>query len=299
MNGGVGDHVASLVAINYIDKKYPWVKQLVWTPDFLVSFAKHLLPKTVTVAGYVDMVKDYDKNLTTKTTAWGGVTSPMKIHCLDYAFLKLCDEIPAIEHKNYLQISPDEIDTDGMTLPKDYVVITTGYTAKVRKFKDIEVNKIVPWCKAKGIEVVFLGQTQTNTGSAHIIKGAFDKNINYTTGVNLIDKTTLLQAAKIMGNAVAVVGVDNGLLHVAGCTQVNIIGGFTTVSPEMRMPVRHNALGWNFHAVRPDANLPCSFCQETTNFLYGHDYKDCIYKDYKCVDQMKAEKFITELEKIV
>lgn len=299
MDGGVGDHVASLVALNYMLKTYPWIKFRIWVPDFLLEFSKHLLPGSARVKSYKDMRLEYNPDLATKTTHWDGHVSPMKTHCLDYAFLKLCDENPSIEYKNYLQIKPDEIDILDFSLPDKYVVVTSGYTAAVREFPANHINGIVDYINSHGYRAVFLGQAQTKTGTMHVIEGKFDETINLSAGINLIDKTSLLQAAKIMGNAKAVVGVDNGLLHVAGCTDVPIVGGFTTVSPEYRMPVRDGILGQNYYPVVPDKDLGCRFCQVRTNFLYGHDYKNCLYKDNLCTKQMTAAKFIAELEKIL
>lgn len=299
MNGGVGDHIASLVAIDYMIKTYTWIKPLIWVPDFLLEFSKNVLPKKSIVNTYTGMKDKYDPNITTKTTEWDGVISPMKIHCLSYAFLKLCDQHPDFDKMNYLKINTDKIYIKHFELPKNYIVITTGYTAAVREFRAEHVNSVAKYAKDKGYDVVFLGQTSTKTGSSHIIQGVFDENIDFSIGLNLIDKTSLLEAAKIMGNAKAVIGVDNGLLHVAGCTDVAIVGGFTTVEPDIRMPVRHSELGWNYFPVVPDISLACSYCQSQTNFLYGHDYKTCMYKDNLCTYQMTAEKFIKELEKIL
>lgn len=300
MNGGVGDHVAALTAVKYIDDTYPWINILLWVPDFLVELSKHLLPTNIRIGSYTDMETKYNRNKPTKTTAWDGSISPMKIHCLEYAFLKLCDEQPSDKYiYNYLQIDPTKINIDKHYLPDNYVVVTTGFTAAVREFPANEVNKITDYIKAKGLEVVFLGQTSTKTGSAHVIKGTFSEDLDLSKGINLIDRTSLLEATKIMGGAKAVIGVDNGLLHLAGCTQVPIVGGFTTVSPELRMPVRNNELGWNYYAVKPDLDLKCRYCQVKTNFLYGHDYTTCMYKDNLCTKQMTAEKFITALERII
>lgn len=299
LNGGVGDHMASLVAMDYVYKRYPWITPLVWMPDFLVRFAKHVLNRDENIFGFSDMRGRYQPKRPTKTTAWDGHISPMKIHSLDYAFLRLCDENPGIEHKNYLQIRSDEIHIDSFNLPPRYVVITSGYTAAVREFKAEHVNAILDYCKGKGLSVVFLGQSATPTGSAHIIRGEFNDEIRFNEGTNLIDKTSLLQAAKIMGQSKAVLGVDNGLLHVAGCTDAPIIGGFTTVTPEIRMPVRRNTLGWRYFPVVPDKALNCRFCQQNTNFLYGHDYKKCLYSDIICTKQMTAVKFIEALEGIL
>lgn len=299
MNGGVGDHIASLVATNHILKNYPWVRLLIWVPDFLLEFSKHVLPAGAIVRSYSEMKRHYNENKPTKTTAWDGHISPMKISCLDYAFLKLCDENPDISQKNYLQIHPDKISTVGFDLPTKYVVITTGYTAQVREFPAEHINNVTKYIKSKGFEAVFLGQTTTKTGSKYVIEGNFNEDIDLGAGIDLIDRTSLLEAAKIMGNASAVIGVDNGLLHVAGCTQVPIVGGFTTVSPELRMPVRNNILGWNYYPVVPDQSLGCKFCQVKTNFLYDHNYVNCMYKDNLCTKQMSADKFIAHLEKIL
>ncbi len=300
MNGGVGDHMASLVAINYIMKQYTWIKLLIYMPDFLVEFARHVLPYGSNVIPYSEMEKKYDNTKTTITTKWDGITSPMKTSLLDYAFAKLCDEKPSIFHQNYLKIRPDEIDISKIRVPETkYVVITAGYTAEVREFKAKYINKIANYIYDKGYQVVFLGQTKTATGGKFVIEGKFNEEIDFNWTYNLIDKTSLLQAAKIMGNAKAVIGVDNGLLHVAACTDVTIIGGFTTVTPDIRLPVRHDTLGWNYLTVEPDKDLGCRFCQVKTNFLYGHNYIKCIYKDNLCTDQMTDTKFINHLETIL
>ncbi len=300
LNGGVGDHVGSLVAVNYIIKTYPWINLLIWCPDFLVDFAKNVLPKGAIVRGFSQMRSHgYDHERTTISTQWDGRSSPMKRHHVDYAFGVLCDEAVSLEKKNYLRVNFDSIDFKKYKLPKDYVVICTGYTAKVREFNPEAVNGVIDYLLNKGITPVFLGQKQTETGTVHKIEGKFEATINYHLGINLIDKTSLLEAAKVMQYSKAVVGVDCGLIHIAGCTDVSIVAGFTTVSPELRAPIRADTLGYKFYPVTPDSSLACRFCQVKTNFLYGHDYKTCLYKDFLCVKQLTAAKFITELEKIL
>lgn len=295
--GDFGDHVASLVAIDYIDKRYPWISQLVWAPDFLIELAKNVLNKRIQIKGFSQMKGEYQPTKATKSTEWDGKTSPMKTHLIDYAFAKLCDENPSIDYKNYLQVDLPKIKIT-QQLPEKYIVVTSGYTANVREFPAKSINEIVQYAKSKGYEPVFLGQTQTPTGGEHVIKGEFDKHVDFTAGVNLVNQTTLLQAAGIISDAKAVVGVDNGLMQLAGCTQTAIVGGFTTVAPRIRWPIRHSQLGWNCFEVVP-TDLPCMFCQENTNFLFGHDYRNCLYKDRLCVSQMTSDKFIAHLETIL
>ncbi len=300
LDGGCGDQIAALVAVNYVITQYPWITPYIWLPDYLTDFAKNVLPADSKVYGLSQLRGLYNPAKPTKTTKWDGITSPMKIHLVDYAFLKLCDENPSIEHKNYLKIQLDKIEQlTEFGLPDKYVVLTTGFTADVREWPASEINKTARWCLDNDLTPVFLGQSNTKTGTFHTIKGTFKEEIDFSIGINLIDKTNLLEAAVIMHHSKAVAGVDNGLLHVAGCTDAFIIGGFTTVSPSIRMPIRNNMLGTNFATVTPD-NLDCAFCQEKTNFLYGHDYRNCLYKEQPrklaCITQMTAEKFIENLK---
>lgn len=304
LDGGAGDHVASLVAVSYILNKYTWVVPYIWIPDFLVSLATNLLPVGAKIRGLSQLRGEYNPSKPTKTTKWDGIISPMKIHVVDYAFLKLTDENPTVDHKNYLQLQLDRVENAKyFELPEKYIVFTTGFTADVREWPALEVNKTVKYCVDNGYTPVFLGQGTTKTGTHHMIKGTFKEEIDFKIGINLIDKTSLLDAAIIMHHSHAVLGVDNGLLHVAGCTKAPIIGGFTTVRPEIRMPIRNNTVGYNFYSVVPNDLLDCKFCQQETNFLYGHDYRNCLYKEKPrknlCTEQMTADKFIHHLERLL
>lgn len=299
LDGGLGDHIGSLVAVKYVLTQYPWITPLIWVPDYFVDYAKHLLPSKAKVYGFSDLRSGvYNPNYPTKTTKWDGSTSPMKIHLVDYGFLKLTDENPSLMHKNYLQIDPTKIDISHIILPKAYAVITTGFTAEVREFLPDQINAVANYLNSLEITPVYLGATITKTGTVHTIKGIFKNEIDFSKGINLVDKTNLLEAAAIMHNAKAVIGVDNGLLHIAGTTQTPIIGGFTTVTPNIRMPIRNGVLGDNYYPITPDPDLQCGFCQEKTNFLYGHDYRNCLFKGKNsektnlCTKQMTAIKFI-------
>ncbi len=302
MTAAFGDHIGSLVAVDYIIKQYPWITPLVWVPDYLKKLSLHLLPEQSQVFSLSETKGRYEPTRPTKTTAWDQITSPMKIHSVDYAFLRLCDENPDIKFKNYLQIKSELEHNIYIPNPK-YVVITTGFTAETKEFKSKAINEIVTYIISKGYLPVFLGQKQTKTGAFHVIEGKFSEEIDFNVGLNLIDKTTLLEAVAIMKNAACVVGVDNGLLHLAGCTNVPIIIGYTIATPETKMPIRNNRIGWNCFPILP--GLKCQGCQVNTNFLYGHDYRKCYRKEAKetktieCLDHLTSDKFIQELKSIL
>lgn len=299
LDGGVGDHVGgSLIAVHYILKNYPWINLLIWMPDFLVAFAKNVLPQHACIRPFSVMREKYNRELTTLTTEWDGRTSPMKIHMADYAFLKLCDQMVPHEKKSYLRVLHcDTSDLSPFHLPERFVVVVVGFTAGVREFNAQAVNGVSRYLIEKGYTPVYLGQRATATGVKYVIESHMSKDVDLTLGVDLIDRTDLLQAAAIISRAKAIVGVDCGLLHIAGCTETAIVAGYTTVRPEIRMPIRHGECGWNCYPVTP--TVECRYCQSDTNFLYGHNYMYCIYKDNQCVKELTTDKWITQLEKVL
>lgn len=297
-DGGLGDLVAALVAVDYVHKTYKHAKLRVWVPDYAFGLTSLALPG-VKVKNFSAAKKEYNSKLPAINTRWNGRTSPMKRHLVDYAFECLCDEAVSIDKKNYLKINTSKVKIDYFDLPEKYVVMTTGFTAPNREFLPQYINEVVAYIKSKGYSVVFLGKTQTATGTKHTIKGNFSNEIQYNEGFNFIDHTSILEAMKIMGQAKAVVGLDNGLLHVAACTDVAIVGGFTNCDPKTRMPYRNNELGWNFYPVVPPKDLSCRFCQTRLNFVYGHDFKECYYKNMKCLELLEPKLYIEQLEKIL
>lgn len=302
-DGGLGDHIARLCSIKYIKETQPHCIVHLWVPDFFLDLAKHLLPTVI--------IKPFSKNKEFNNELPGRKTSSvshdtLKTHLVDHAFHVLANSMAPVEAKNYLKLNPSKIDICKFDLPENYVIITTGFTAEVREFYAKTINELVPYIKSKGYEVVFLGSEKSDVGLYDkAIIGAFNKHIDYSQGINLVNKTSLLEAGKIIAQSKTIVGVDNGLLHLAGTTEVPIVGGFTTVRPEHRMPYRNNELGWNFYPVVPPESLACRFCQSNWDFVYNHDFRQCLYKargldtEIKCVKTLTSDMFIKELEKIL
>lgn len=300
LNGGMGDIIGGgLIVCSYMIKQYPWVNLLVWIPDFLLEFTKKLLPSHICVRPFSAMEDKFNIKISTLSTEWDGRTSPMKIHQVDYSFLRICDEMPSIEHKNSLAFNTlEDIDITSFNLPDKYVCIAIGHTSRTREWKIESLNEVIGYVKLRGYTPVFLGNKTVQTGQKEPIQSFVKEGINLNEGINLLDKTTLLQTTKIISKSKCIIGMDGGLLHLAGCTNTAIVGGFTTVAPEIRMPIRNNQLGWNYFPVTPPKTLQCRFCQNTTNFLQNHDYRYCIYKNYACIDTLKPDTWVNELEKV-
>lgn len=306
-NGGLGDSIARLASVRYAANNFHHLTEIrLFVQDYFVDLAAHLLnhPK-VKVYGYSRLEEITEKNPKTP----GKVTdnnhhTTLRTHLTDHAFHTLIDTVPeGINDKDYPRIRPEKIMLSHK-IPEagKFVVITTGFTAFVRELLPQYVNEITAHCIKRGYQVVFLGREENvyHIGKALSTKTEFRiGDIDYSVGVDLRDKTTLLEAAKIMGQAACVVGLDNGLLHLAATTDVPIVAGYTSVDPIHRVPYRHGILGWNVVEVLPPTSLGCRFCQTQMAFVYNTDHRRCYYGDYMCVLETTSKKYIKALDQVL
>lgn len=296
-DGGVGDCVARTPALIYMRKHLPWLDFYCYVPDYYVDFLKNVLRDTI-IRG-LSKKERYNKYFGLVKTDCQQHDN-MATHLTDHGFNLLVNKQVDIKHKNYPKVNLNKVDISEFTLPEKFVVVTTGYTSEVREFRPEVINQVCNYIKQQGYEIVFLGSNSINNGVGGIIEGQFKTDIDFSVGLDLRNQTTLLEAAKIISKAKTIVGVDNGLLHIAGCTDVPIVFGLTTVSGECRLPYRNNELGWNCYPVEPDfENVPCKFCQSNWSLLYGHDFRKCFYGDVKCVSDLTFDKWKTQLEKVL
>lgn len=284
-------------AIKFISETHKHVIPIVWVADYFYPIAKNMLP-SIDFRKFSDHA-NYDETLPGRTTGWEAFTN-LKMHMVDHAFCVLANQIPAIEYRNYLPINTNPIAINKFNLPSKYVVICTGFTAPIREFLPEYINTVSDYVISKGYKVVFLGQKQTDAGlKGHEIIGNFKDEIDFTKGMNFVDKTSLLEATKIISKAKCIVGLDNGLCHLAACTEVPIVCGFTSVDPLHRAPYRHNELGWQFYPVVPPDSEPEKFCQSRWDFCFEHDFRNSYYKNDSLIKSVTPDLYIERLEGIL
>ncbi len=120
---------------------------------------------------------------------------------------------------------------------------------------------------------------------------------DYENGLNLINKTDTLEIAAIMDKATAVIGMDGGLIHVAGFTDTQIVAGYTLVDPVHVAPIRYNAQSYKFKAIEPNILVPNRYFQTYKHFHKG-DYR--VFPGWeRVIAEMKPESFISHLETIL
>lgn len=298
-HGGLGDQIARLPAIKYIKDRHPHVEPIVWIPDYFIPLARNVLPE-IDFRPFSEGATDYDEKLPCRSTGARWFTN-LKTSMVDHAFALLANEIPSIEYKNYLKVNTNSISIAKWNLPKKYIVVTCGFTAPIREFLPEYINEITQYIRTQtDYQIVFLGKETIETGiKDDIIKGTFKTEINFSKGINLVNKTSLLEAAKIMNNSKLVLGLDNGLLHLAAMTDIQILGGFTSVDPIHRLPIRNNIFGKDYHLVVPSDSEPEKFCQSRWDFCFEHDFRFSYYGTDDLIKSLKPELWIEKLKEIL
>jgi ADP-heptose:LPS heptosyltransferase len=217
------------------------------------------------------------------------------MHLIDLGFIYFAGTNPPPEDFNfYCELDLDDIGHK-FELPSKYAVMTPGATAKNRMMLPSTYNAICDHLLSKGITPVHLGVTEMDHRTNFGINNKYD----LSKGINLIDKTSLMTAALIMEEAEMVIGIDNGLLHLAALTPATILYGFTVASPQKRQVRRR--YGHTVEMYADKEKLPCLFCQDNVRFFIDHHFTNCIYKENEpaCVKALNAESWNATIDMVL
>lgn len=297
-DGGIGDLLCYLVAVDYIIKNCSWINLLVFCPDYMVDFAKNVLPPKTSVRGFSKQKKYIDGRVAI-TTKWDERHSPMKRNPIDYGFHSLVDtHIYDDKVKSYLKLDVSKINIEKFKLPANYVVIQAYATETVKRLPGAVINQIAEYIIARGFTPIFVGSKEAKTGVSNKfgeikMTAKESENIDFSRGIDLTNKTSLLELGAIIDGAKSFIGMDGGIFHVASFTATPIIAGFTLASPLVLSPIRDGVKGLNFYPVTP--NISCQGCQHNSILVYDKDYRDCLIPKvedkYTCVKELTFEKF--------
>lgn len=295
--GGIGDFIHWTTAIQYAIEKWPHLSGKVYSKFFFEELARLWFApyaERFSVRGYqkFEEIQKAEKPQTAMRlrSPYDSITSVYH-HSLSVGFATYAmEDSPPEKWLRLPEIRGDETPIEKFNLPKDYVVVTTEATSPVRKLPSSVINGITKWLLDRGITPVFLGKREISpTHSSGHSEGISTEGV-----LDLRERTNLTEAAVILSKARAVCGLDNGLLHLACCSEVPVLFAFTTADPRHRLVPRK---GKTLVLVPPE-DLKCRFCQSNLKFLH-HDFRNCLYSDIKCCNLFTAEDFTSQLEKLL
>lgn len=297
-HGGLGDLIARLPAMRYLHDTYLHTTQTIYSHDYAVDLLRFLLPDTERLTHkrlsecpygvHRPIIKFDSERLTT-----------LHLHLTDHAFLIMMDMLPPSEEARAYQKANEVVYSymQGRNLNhltydnkwNNFIVFTTDFTAKARVWPSYEINTLAHKVKAKGLQPVLVGKKgELSDGQVVLPNDGIDSSLF----LDLRDKTSLIEALGVIQRAKAVVGVDNGLIHLAACTDVPIVVGYTSLKAKDRLPVRPYGA---FKVV--EAQLPCGGCQ-SRGFAINMDWRQCLFEDYACTMTMTADRFYKGLEEL-
>jgi len=328
--GGMGDRICIFAALDYVARTCPWIWGRIWIHEDLIEFSRNIIEQTGNQNWKVGTLEEFKTQYEPDTMITGrGFEDPSgKVifrhigatgaggHLVQMGY---CDHVgrynpregwdfyPVIDFNRWTPQRSQPIIIDlGLDRPfgdwrKKYVVFTTGAIAPSRDVPGYYWNPIIEDVKSRGLTPVFLGISGVTDAKAGKIKVRYSDGCNYGEGIDLRDKTSVMEAAWIMKNAAAVIGLDNGLIQLASCTDASIICAYNIVDPMDRRPKR-KAGRWE--EIYPTSEeLPCIGCQTWMEAIAPpHNFKQCLYGDLRCVDiifENQGERFRKALDRIL
>lgn len=290
---GIGDYICYMPAIIWLAKNCPWLKVKLFVGREFMDFAKNILWNFQSMWQVCPLDKINEMVEAGSTMRAPGITmNGVKYnqlangtggHLVDVGFLYFCNLFPVPDGADLYPI----INFSGMDHhlplglhPRTYVVLTTGAVSSNRTVPGEYWNPIIEHIKRNGRDVVFIGKRQINKD----LKVTFPDGCNYEGGIDLRDKTTLMEAAWLMKNASATLGLDNGMIHLAACTNAPIVAAYNMVAPHERIPHRKEGPLVVLHLTREE--LSCTGCQSNMKSMFPHTFNRCLYGDNKCVTML-------------
>lgn len=282
--GGMGDYICWTIAFQWLAKNAPWIDGRIFAPQYFIEFVRHFFDDIETWK--VFLIDDFQKFAEPGSLIRGpNDQQPQLINAvgaslIDIGFAYFANLCPAPEGIHYPELKIDEAYLPKQLRGKEgkYAVFTPGGTTLARLVRARHINPLIAHAREQGLTPVFLGKHHL----ADVHRSYFDDDIDYASGIDLREKTTLLQAAAVMKYAAYSLGLDNGLLHLASCTDASVVFGYNIAHPSQRRPIRRQ--GRTEEILLTQKELACIHCQTNVKLLCYHNFKNCIYDDFKCID---------------
>lgn len=220
-------------------------------------------------------------------------STPKHMHLSHFASIAMTDRIIPLEHLNYVPLNPVDVSKFDINFSKA-VILVTSYRDITRAWHADHILGVAEWLKKNGMIPVFIGKTDMDLDAKRkeiIPKNSLPNDIS-EYGVDLRNQTTIPELASIFAKSKAICGLDSGPIHLAGTTSIPIVCGYTSVSPEFRIPTRKKG---KTYPITP--KIECIGCESRWRSNYWN-YENCYFGHINCCEQMTADKFIAVLKNI-
>lgn len=255
---GLGDTISSTPTLTKISKSYqqkisvvtvhpevfinnPYVLN-VYTPtdaDEKLNYSESIVHKSFDNIGYPDA-----RGVETKHNTM----DIRQLHSVGLGFMLTEDELET----EYYRSSEVHIPN----LPEKYVLIHPVQSWPNRTWSAENWQKLTKELNNRNIAVVSIGKDSSEIGFHNVQKPVF--NFDIELGLNLMNKTSLDEAHFLMENAMCLITMDSGMLHLAGTTDVPIILLGSAINPKLRIPYRRGSQDYKIDYIKGGCDLMCA-----------------------------------------
>jgi ADP-heptose:LPS heptosyltransferase len=159
---------------------------------------------------------------------------------------------------------PEECHTDFVpdkwepieNLPDKFILIHPVQSWAARTWDEDKWKLLTNMLNDNDIAVVSVGKSSSEVGWHMVQKPVFDFPIKL--GLNLMNQTTISQTWWLIQKSLAFVTMDSGLLHLAGCTDANIIQLGSSINWKLRAPYRNGRQDYKYHYVDGECKIACA-----------------------------------------
>ena len=278
---GLGDVICCIPVCRALKQKYPDHLILFATSKPLAGLLRNFkeidavysIPPGMTIpkekaASLVD--RHYEPHATDECGRVG-----QKLH-LAHVFLKDCD-LPVEDWQPRISISAADrqLVTEKFGFQPDEIIIAihTGRTWPVKELSEERWQEIVDGLlKSRPCRILHFCSPGHDGAPAHNLRG-----------VQMMEPDLpLMMTAAILSECRLVIGIDSGLLHLAGAVGTPLVGIFGPTNPLYFLPLNPIARGV-YHSV------PCSFCHHESPIQ--HWQTGCPH-DVRCMKEISATEVL-------
>ena len=225
---------------------------------------------------YVHAVTETDRKNEIWTCTWNQLQARHQIdECIELCGVKNATD----ESKSMVVVVPQNI-TEAVSARfpgKDRIVIHPSASVPSRKWPTEYWQELADRLRAEGIEVVATGMTQAPWTA--------ELSASQIQGVTAAFDFTLMESVALYGQSKLLISADSAPIQLAGLTECGIVGIYSVMAPEYRLPYRHGQMGWNACGIM----TACSHAPCYPKMVADHDF----LWSQRAVDIKNVEGFST------
>jgi len=227
----------------FVFENNPYVKFHIHVNDFKEEFREQY-----------EVLETFQLNSNGMSLKYGSVDI-RKIHCTNLGF----DLKPNEMHCEYYPSPVNFEESDENFLNSEsYIVIHISKTWPSRTWLKSNYEELITNINKAGYKVALIGFDQAKEpGSNNYDKSCYNFEDFVFEGVSFLNRTSLDQDFEIIKKANICVTCDTGILHLAGCTDTEIIYIGGSIDPALRAPYRHGGQDYKFSFVGGECKIFC------------------------------------------